>query len=57
MFEPSGLENTGVKKIPRMCICKKCRKHKEYHAKNLCNICYSNWRNERVKGKKDYQLM
>lgn len=41
----------------RMVDCKNCGKHRKYHAKNLCELCYSYLRSQRVRGKKDFQLI
>lgn len=48
---------TEIKKSPRMAICYKCKQNKKYHAKNLCELCYSIKRNKRKEDKKDFQLI
>jgi len=45
------------KKVPRMVVCKRCGKPRIYHAKNLCELCYSILRNDRSRIKKEFQLI
>lgn len=49
-------EKPEEKKV-RMVDCKKCGKHRKYHAKDLCELCYSRKRSERVSSKRDFQIM
>lgn len=38
-----GVENPPRRKI----ICEKCGKEKQYHAKNMCSVCYAEIRNKK----------
>jgi hypothetical protein len=46
----------GNKKTSRLVVCKRCRKPKKIHAKDLCRLCYAIVRNEKTRGRKDFQL-
>ena len=45
------------KKTSRKIVCKRCRKYKKLHAKDMCELCYAIVRNEKTRDRKDFQLM
>jgi rRNA maturation endonuclease Nob1 len=47
----------GNNKISHKVVCKRCRKSKKIHAKDLCELCYSIVRNEKSRKKKEFQVI
>ena len=47
----------GNKKTSGKVVCKRCRKSKKIHAKDLCELCYAIVRSKNSRNKKQFQVI